>query len=492
MESPPLQAARKPRKRRVSDIREIGQQSVQYISTRGKAPTLAFDAVTLTGLGRDGGLYVPQTWPTFTHSEMAAMASLDYADLALRLIHPFVGDSLDKRALADMLRATYGAPFRHAAVAPLKQLGSNDWLLELFHGPTLAFKDFALQLLGRLFDTFTARDGKRLTIVGATSGDTGSAAIEATRGRDNIRIFMLHPKDRVSEVQRRQMTTIIEPNVTNIAVEGTFDDCQSMVKTLFGDLAFRDQVNLSAVNSINWARVMAQVVYYFYAALRLGAPERSVAFSVPTGNFGDVFAGYVARQMGLPIAKLVIATNQNDILARTLATGRYARGDVFATLSPSMDIQVASNFERILFDLVGRDSEQVQAMMDALATDGGFTLPDAALGELRSLFAAHRVDDAETSAAMAEVLASTGELVDPHTAVGLAGAKACLADADGPRITLSTAHPAKFGSAVIKATGRDPQLPDHMADLLHRTEAFEVIPNEVTILKDMILRGDHA
>ncbi len=465
---------------------------MHYISTRGKAPKLNFEDVTLTGLGRDGGLYVPEVWPAFTQDDMAAMASLSYVDLAHKVLKPFIGDSLEDAELLEMLQATYSAPFRHDAVAPLTQLDTNDWLLELYHGPTLAFKDFALQLLGRLFDTFTARTGKTITIVGATSGDTGSAAIEATRGRDNVRIFMLHPKGRVSEVQRRQMTTIIEDNVTNIAVDGTFDDCQNMVKGLFGDLDFRDNVGLTAVNSINWARIMAQVVYYFYAGFRLGAPSREIAFSVPTGNFGDVFAGYVAKQMGLPIAKMVIATNQNDILARTLASGRYARGDVFATLSPSMDIQAASNFERILFDLVDRDSDQLQAMMDAVVNDGGFELPKKALADLRQMFAAHRSDDSATSQMMAQTLANSGILVDPHTAVGLAGAEACLSGFNGPKVTLATAHPAKFGRAVIEATGRDPQLPDHMADLFSRTEACENIACDLSVLREMILKGSSA
>lgn len=322
---------------------------MEYISTRGKAPTLDFEGVTLTGLARDGGLYVPTSWPQLSKAEIRELRGLPYHEVAYQIISPFVADSMSKDALKALLKDTYGEAFRNKAVAPLIQLDNNHFLLELFHGPTLAFKDFALQALGRFFDEFTHNSGKPLTIVGATSGDTGSAAIEGCRGRDNVRIFMLHPKGRVSDVQRRQMTTVIEPNVVNIAIDGTFDDCQDMVKALFNDHAFRDEVGLTAVNSINWARVMAQVVYYFVAAVALGGPDREIAFSVPTGNFGDIYAGYVAKQMGLPISKLVIATNSNDILTRTLETGRYERGDVFATYSPSMDIQISSNFERFLF-----------------------------------------------------------------------------------------------------------------------------------------------
>nr|WP_281500545.1 threonine synthase [Kordiimonas marina] len=388
-----------------------------------------------------------------------------------------------------MLDATYAGAFRHAATAPLVQLAPNDWVLELFHGPTLAFKDFALQLLGRFFDHFTAKRGERLTILGATSGDTGSAAIEGCRGRDNVSIFMLHPKGRVSEVQRRQMTTVIEKNVVNIAIDGTFDDCQALVKACFNDHAFRDRVGLTAVNSINWARVMAQIVYYFAAATALGAPERAVSFSVPTGNFGDIFAGYIAKRMGLNIDKLVIATNSNDILARTLKTGRYERGDVFATLSPSMDIQISSNFERFLFDLAGRDGDTVRRYMDALTAEGGFALEGAHYDALKATFAAERVDDAQTAATMKAVHEATGYVADPHTAVGIKAAEDCLPATGAPRVTLATAHPAKFGDAVIKATGVTPTLPAHMADLMDREERYLTLANDMAALQARILEG---
>lgn len=462
---------------------------MQYVSTRGKAASLTFDGVTLAGLARDGGLYVPAVWPAFTLDKIREMATLDYADLAYEVIHPFVGLTVGEEDLRTMLRETYGVAFRHDAVAPLTQLSDQHWLLELFHGPTLAFKDFALQLLGRFFDEFTRDAGEPITIVGATSGDTGSAAIDATRGRENVRIFMLHPRGRVSEVQRRQMTTIVEPNVTNIAVEGTFDDCQAMVKDLFNDHTFRDQVGLTAVNSINWARVMAQVVYYFYAALRLGGPDREVAFSVPTGNFGDVFAGYVAKRMGLPISTLVIATNSNDILVRTLETGRYERGEANATISPSMDIQVASNFERILFDLADRDGDRISEAMQELSKTGGFELTETEHQGLKDLFVAEKIDDNETRIVMGNTLSGCGELIDPHTAVGLSAAQKRLGAYEGPIVTLATAHPAKFGDAVFEATGINPELPPHLADLMEREEVFETIPNDLSALRAIILGG---
>ncbi|TNE61829.1 MAG: threonine synthase [Alphaproteobacteria bacterium] len=462
---------------------------MKYISTRGKAETLDFEGVTMAGLARDGGLYVPESLPTLSADDIRALSGLSYADVAFRIIRPFVAGSLTDAELKAMLDKTYGAAFRHPATAPLVQLGANDWVLELFHGPTLAFKDFALQLLGRFFDHFTAKRGQKLTILGATSGDTGSAAIEGCRGRDNVSIFMLHPKGRVSEVQRRQMTTVIEANVVNIAIDGTFDDCQALVKACFNDHAFRDRVGLTAVNSINWARVMAQIVYYFTAAVALGAPERPVSFSVPTGNFGDIFAGYIAKSMGLNIEKLVIATNSNDILARTLKTGRYERGDVFATLSPSMDIQISSNFERFLFDLAGRSGAGVEAYMDALAAEGGFTLEAGHYAALKAMFAAERVDDTATSDTMKAVFAATGYVADPHTAVGIRAAADCLPATGAPRVTLATAHPAKFGDAVKAATGVDPVLPAHMADLFAREERYITLANDKDALMARVLEG---
>ncbi|GHF30125.1 threonine synthase [Kordiimonas sediminis] len=462
---------------------------MKYISTRGQAEVLDFEGVTLTGLARDGGLYVPESIPTLTADEIRSMRGKSYSDIAFQVIKPFIGDCLTDAELKSMLDETYGTAFRHPAVAPLVQTGANDWILELFHGPTLAFKDFALQLLGRFFDVFSARRDRSLTILGATSGDTGSAAIEATRGRDNVKIFMLHPKDRVSDVQRRQMTTVIEPNVVNIAVEGTFDDCQALVKAAFNNHEFRDSVNLTAVNSINWARVMAQVVYYFTSAVSLGAPDRSVSYSVPTGNFGDIFAGYIARAMGLPIDKLVVATNSNDILAKTLQTGTYASGSVNATLSPSMDIQVSSNFERLVFDLTGRDGSKVQSYMDGFAAEGQFKLDAAELEKARALFLAHQVDDATTLSVMQDLYARTGYSADPHTAVGVKAAQECLASSTSPVITLATAHPVKFGAAVEKAIGHVPALPEHMADLMEREERMETLPNDLETLMSRVKAG---
>ena len=459
---------------------------MEYISTRGKAETLDFKGVTLTGLARDGGLYVPETIPSFTKEEIRGMREQSYADVAYTVIKPFVGDCVSDTDLKSMLTETYGSGFRHAAVAPLVQMGDNDWLLELFQGPTLAFKDFALQLLGRFFDHFTAGSVEKITILGATSGDTGSAAIEACRGRENVRIFMLHPKGRVSDVQRRQMTTINEDNVTNIAVEGTFDDCQALVKACFNDLEFRDAVNLTAVNSINWARVMAQIVYYFTSAVSLGAPDRNVSFSVPTGNFGDIFAGYIARQMGLPISKLVIATNSNDILARTLETGSYTQNGVSVTLSPSMDIQISSNFERLVFDLAGRNGDHVANYMNELQATGGFALEADQLATLRSLFDARKVNDDETLQTIRDVYTKNRYILDPHTAIGLKAAHECLEDSDAPRITLATAHPAKFGSACSDAINISPDLPPHMSDLFDRKEHYISLENDKAMLQRLI------
>ncbi len=455
---------------------------MKYVSTRGRAPVLDFADVTLAGLARDGGLYVPAEWPQMSKDDIARLAGLSYQDVAVRVMAPFVAPVMSEAVLADLVRAAY-ASFDHAAVTPLRQLDANDWLLELHHGPTLAFKDVALQLLGRLFDHFLSQRGERITIVGATSGDTGSAAIEACRDKDTIEIFMLHPADRVSEVQRRQMTTVMSPNVHNIAVEGTFDDCQAMVKAMFNDLAFRDEMRLSAVNSINWARVMAQVVYYFTAAVALGAPRRPVAFSVPTGNFGDVYAGYVAARMGLPVHQLIVATNINDILSRTFSTGSYVKGEVMPTMSPSMDIQVSSNFERLLFDLYGRDGAAVSGLMDEFAATGRFTVTDAALDQARALFDSDRVTEEETAAMIAQTLKRSAVLVDPHTAVGLQAAADCRRDPAVPMVTLSTAHPAKFPAAVKAASGRHPALPERMNDLFDRPERYDRLPNDLDAVK---------
>lgn len=458
---------------------------MRYVSTRGRAEALTFDEVVLSGLARDGGLYVPESWPQISPAEMRRWRALDYPSLAVEVMAPFTEGVLTREQLHGLSQGAY-AGFRHKAVTPLSQLGVNDWLLELYHGPTLAFKDLALQFLGRLFDELLAARGENVTILGATSGDTGSAAIEACRDRDRVKIFMLHPKGRVSEVQRRQMTTVMAKNVFNIAVDGNFDDCQALVKANFNDLAFRDRVHLSAVNSINWARVMAQVVYYFHAALSLGGPDRPVSFSVPTGNFGDIFAGYVAARMGLPIERLVVATNINDILARTLNSGEHALGEVHPTISPSMDIQVSSNFERLLFDLYDRDGAAVDRLMQELKDKRCFKLDQGVLSRAAERFSAERVDEDETKATMAAVYAESERLIDPHTAVGLAAARR-KAQEGVPMVTLSTAHPAKFPDAVKAATGEHPALPKALGDLLERPERCDSLANDVAQLQAYIL-----
>lgn len=463
---------------------------MRYVSTRGQAPELDFEGVLLAGLATDGGLYVPAEWPQFSMADWRAMRGLSYAEIAFRVIKPFVGNCIPDADLRRMIDEAY-ATFGHKAVVPLRQIDANDWLLELFHGPTLAFKDVALQLLGRLFDWALSRSGKRATIVGATSGDTGSAAIEGCRGRANLDIFILFPHGRVSDVQRRQMTTVPDANVHAIALEGTFDDAQAMVKALFNDAGFRNTAGLTAVNSINWARVMAQIVYYATASLSLGGPDRAPAFCVPSGNFGDIFAGYCAAKMGLPIAKLIVATNRNDILARFFENGEYRKGGVNPTISPSMDIQVASNFERLLFDMHGRDAAQVRKLMNELDSAGGFTVSANALAETKRLFAAGRADEAATKAMLKTAFAAgNGQLVDPHTAVGLVvaaeqRAKAAL-PADIPLVTLATADAAKFPAAVEEATGRHPALPPRLADLFERPERQTVLPNDVAGVRAFI------
>lgn len=450
---------------------------MEYVSTRGSAPALDFEGVTLAGLASDGGLYVPREWPRFSADEIAAMAGLPYAELAVRVMAPFVGDSLSEDKLRELCAEAYGR-FAHAAVTPLKQLDERQWLLELFHGPTLAFKDVALQLLGRLFEEFLSRREDRLTIVGATSGDTGSAAIDAVAGRANIDIFMLHPKGRVSEVQRRQMTSVLAPNVHNIAINGSFDDAQAMVKRMFGDRTMTDRFHISAVNSINWARLMAQVVYYFAAALQLGAPHRKIAFSVPTGNFGDVFAGYVAAQMGLPVERLIVATNVNDILHRALSAGDYSAGQVTPTAAPSMDIQVSSNFERLLFDCGGRDGAALAEQMRAFEASKAMRLTNAQREGAAALLVSCRADANEMSQAMAWAAAECGEILDPHTAIGLHAARAAELPREVPIVTLATAHPAKFPDAVERATGQRPPLPTRVGDLFDREERYAELPGE--------------
>lgn len=444
---------------------------MQYVSSRGSAPALGFEDVTLAGLASDGGLYLPENWPSFTAQEIAALSGLSYVETAVRVMLPFVRESLSEEELRDLCTQAYGR-FSHQGVTPLVQLDHRHWLLELFHGPTLAFKDVALQLLGLLFEKFLSKTDRHITIVGATSGDTGSAAIDAVAGREKIDIFMLHPDGRVSEVQRRQMTTVRAPNVYNIAISGSFDDAQALVKQMFNDGAFSTRFNISAVNSINWARLMAQIVYYFYAAVRLGAPERKVAFSVPTGNFGDVFAGYVAAKMGLPVERLIVATNVNDILHRALSAGDYSQGHVTPTATPSMDIQVSSNFERLLFDLSGRDGKAMAEQMRGFEATRAMRLTNAQVQGAAKLFSSSRVDGDDMSIAMRWANEAAGQIIDPHSAVGLAAARKCDVDPAIPVITLATAHPAKFPDAVERSTGVRPPLPARLSNLFKREENY--------------------
>ncbi|MBM3571165.1 MAG: threonine synthase [Alphaproteobacteria bacterium] len=459
---------------------------MRYISTRGAAPALDFEGVLLAGLARDGGLYVPESWPRLTADDLSAMAGQSYAEIATRVMTPFiVGGRLDSREFAALVADAYRS-FDHSAVAPLKQLDANLWLLELFHGPTLAFKDVALQLLGRLFDHVLARRGERVTIVGATSGDTGSAAIEACRDRGAIDIFILYPHNRVSEVQRRQMTTVAAVNVHTIAMEGSFDDCQDLVKAMFNDLAFRDRHGLSAVNSINWARIMAQIVYYVAAAVVLGAPRRAISFAVPTGNFGNVYAAYAARAMGLPIGQLVVGSNRNDILARFFDSAELKMAAVEPSLSPSMDIQVSSNFERLIFDLYDRDGRAVAAAMEEFRRSRRLLVDAPRWQRAREIFDGDRLDDAGTKSWIGDIHKATGEMIDPHGAVGIAAAKRRRRDHATPMVALATAHPAKFPDAVEAATGIRPALPARLADLGRRPERVNVLPNDLAQVQAFI------
>jgi len=463
---------------------------MQYISTRGSAPSLDFQGVTLAGLASDGGLYVPAEYPRFSEAEIAAMKGLPYAELAVRVMLPFVEPSLTEAELRDLCRRAYGR-FSHDAVTPLVQLDHQHWLLELFHGPTLAFKDVALQLLGRLFEHFLAQSDAHLTIVGATSGDTGSAAIDAVAGRERVDIFMLHPEGRVSDVQRRQMTTVRSPNVHNISITGSFDDAQAMVKRMFNDPAMTGRFRISAVNSINWARLMAQVVYYFAAALQLGAPQRKVAFAVPTGNFGDVFAGYVASRMGLPIERLIVATNVNDILHRALANGDYSAGNVTATAAPSMDIQVSSNFERLLFDMGGRDGAAMAAQMAGFEASKAMQLTNVQRasqqnGGAAALFTSARADADQMVQAMSWAVQHCGQVIDPHTAIGLHAARTSGIDPAVPVVTLATAHPGKFRDAVERATGVRSGLPTRVGDLFQREEHYDKLPGDYDAVRAFI------
>ncbi|MDB4001779.1 threonine synthase [Oceanospirillaceae bacterium] len=458
---------------------------MRYISTRGQAPSLSFEDVLLTGLASDGGLYVPETLPQFSHEEITSWSKLNYADLAHKILLPFVEADVSSSELKVMVDETY-AGFNHKAVAPLVQLDKNEWVLELFHGPTLAFKDFALQLLGRLMDNALIKRDKHLVIMGATSGDTGSAAIEGCKHSRRVKMFILHPHERVSEVQRRQMTTLIGDNIHNIAVRGNFDDCQQMVKQSFADQSFLNGGQLGAVNSINWARIMAQIVYYFYAAVALGGPHRKVSFSVPTGNFGDIYAGYLAQKMGLPIAQLVVATNENDILHRCISANQYQKHGLVQTLSPSMDIMVSSNFERLLFDLYDRDGAALSQLLEDLNNGTADSLEPQRWEKARELFSSHRVDDDTTCDVISQVAQGHNYLLDPHSAIGVEAGRVCNQHPHVPMVTLATAHPVKFPEAVIKAGQPTPQLPNHLADLLERKERCEVLDNDLLVVQQYI------
>lgn len=461
---------------------------MKYVSTRGEAPSLGFCDALLAGLAHDGGLYVPKEWPHFSKKQIRALRGKSYQEIAFTILSPFVDGEIPDDKFRAMIDEAY-ATFRHPAIAPLVQTGPNAFIMELFHGSTLAFKDVAMQLLGRLMDHVLTRRNQRATIVGATSGDTGGAAIDAFAGRDRTDIFILFPHGKVSPVQQHQMTTSPASNVHALAIKGNFDDCQTLVKEMFNDVAFRDRVALSGVNSINWARIMAQIVYYFTTALVLGGPDRKISFTVPTGNFGDIFAGYVAMQMGLPIDKLIVATNENDILARTLKTGRYEMRDVKATTSPSMDIQISSNFERLLFEAYDRDASKVRGAMASLKQSGAFAIEEKALKTIRKVFRAGRATEKEVAETIRSTLAATGYLLDPHTAIGVfvAGKHE---KPNTPMVTLSTAHPAKFPAAVKSASGIDPALPTWLADLMVREERFDILEPELKIVEDFI--SEHA
>ena len=458
---------------------------MQYVSTRGEAPELGFEDVLLTGLARDGGLYIPKAWPQISADELRGLRGRSYQDVAFQIISKFIGSSIPDVELKQMIAEAY-ATFGHPAVTPLKQLDANHWLLELFHGPTLAFKDVAMQLLARLMDWSLKKRNSHATIVGATSGDTGGAAIDAFKNSKNATTIILHPHGRVSDVQRRQMTTVESPAIHNIAIEGNFDHCQAILKALFNDHVFRDRVGLAGVNSINWARIMAQIVYYVSSAVALGAPDRKVSFCVPTGNFGDIFAGFAAKRMGVPIDRLIIATNVNDILDRTLKAGRYEMKGITPSTSPSMDIQISSNFERLLYLAYGREAGAIRGLMSGLSQSGAFTIGQEELAAIREEFDSFAVDEAETAKTIAQTLKATGELLDPHSAIGFAAALRARSSASA-MVTLATAHPAKFPDAVEKASGIRPHLPQRLSHLLNAKERFTILPNSATAVRDFVL-----
>jgi len=458
---------------------------MKYLSTRGNAPELNFEDVIITGLATDGGLYMPEIWPQLSPDQIRSFASMPYCDVAYEVMAPFIDGTIEDTIFKDIIAEAY-ANFSHPAVVPLREMRPNEWILEIFHGPTFAFKDVALQVLARLIDHVLEKRNERATIVVATSGDTGGAAIEAFRGRNRSDVFVLHPHERVSEVQRRQMTTVSEDNVHNIALEGTFDDCQGLVKAMFNHADFRSNLKLSGVNSINWARIMAQIVYYFTSASSLGAPDRLVRFYVPTGNFGDIYAGFAAGKMGLPIDNLTIATNMNDILERTVKTGLYEVRGVTPTVSPSMDIQVSSNFERLLFDVHGRDSKSIVQLMSSLGQSGAFKIGPEALKKINDDFDAVRIGEEETLKTIADVYGASGVMIDPHTAVALAGSRCGNQNDNVANIILSTAHPAKFPDAVEKATGHKPDMPSELSALFDLGERFSVLPNDLEAVEGFI------
>lgn len=459
---------------------------MKYISTRGKAPILNFEDVVIAGLASDGGLYVPENIPVFTRDEIKSFAKLSYQELMLKIITPFIGDEIPQNVLKNIIQESYSG-FRDKDIAPLKKIGDNQYILELFHGPTMAFKDFALQFLGRIFDYILVKRNQDVVIVGATSGDTGSAAIEGCRHSKHVQIYIMHPHNRVSDVQRKQMTTVLADNVHNIALEGNFDDCQHIVKELFADQAFLNGKGLVAVNSINWCRIMAQIVYYFYASFKLGSPEKEIIFSVPTGNFGDIFAGFLAKKMGLPIKQLIVATNKNDILHRFFESNDYSRGGLEKTLSPSMDIQVSSNFERYLFYLYNQDATKIDEIMQSFKNGKGISVATEKLSEAKKLFSSMSVDDALTCQTIKDIFDKCGEVIDPHTATGV---KAALKKADKggyPVVTLATAHPAKFPEAIRESGVPEAELPKYLAGLMDAPEYYEVLPNDIEAVKNYII-----
>lgn len=461
---------------------------MKYISTRGRAPKANFEEVLLTGLAPDGGLYLPETLPTFSADKIRCWKNLSYSELAFEIMQPFVAGTIADDDFKKMINDSYQS-FAHQDVAPLVKLSEKEYVLELFHGPTLAFKDFALQLLGRLFDAVLEKRNESVVIMGATSGDTGSAAIEGCRACKRVEIFILHPHHRVSEVQRRQMTTVLADNVHNIAIEGNFDDCQNMVKESFNDQSFlQGKKRLVAVNSINWARIMAQIVYYFYAAIKLGAPDQKVSFSVPTGNFGDIFAGYIAKKMGLPIERLVIATNANDILHRFISQNDYSKTELVHTLSPSMDILVSSNFERFLFDVFQQDGLALSDFMDKLNKQH-VSIDANKMAFARSLFSSARASDDETCATIKQVFQESNYLLDPHTAIGVKASRDCLKNHPYPIVNLATAHPVKFSEAIKRAGLHEPKLPEHLKDLMQREERYSVLPRDKNAVQQFIVKN---